>query len=97
MTTLKNLKNVMKHFRQAFKSKNINLGKTDTECWETDICITASLDCTDKMLKVYTIILFEDHIDVALDDVYTEEILFSQYTDYSDLESLTQQILNLSF
>ncbi len=96
MTTLKNLKNVMKHFRQALKGKNIKLGKTDTECWETDICIAASLDGTVNN-NVYTIILFEDHMDVALDLCVTEKIIFSQETDYSDLESLTQQILNLSF
>jgi|LauGreDrversion4_2_1035121.scaffolds.fasta_scaffold234547_3 hypothetical protein len=96
MSTLKDLKKVMKHFRQALKTKNIKLAKTDTECWETDICIAASLDGTVNN-NVYTIILFEDRMDVVLDLCVTEKEIFSQETDYSDLDNLTEKLLNLNF
>jgi len=38
----KELKNVMKHFRQALKTKNIKLEKTDASGWEIDLCIEAT-------------------------------------------------------
>ena len=93
MSTVKELKNVMKHFRQALKTKNIKLAKTDTECWDTDLCIAASLDGTVNN-NVYTIILFEDRMDVVLDLCVTEKEIFSQETDYSDLDKLSQEIIS---
>ncbi len=88
------LRNVMKHFRQALKTKNIKLQKTDTSDWETDLCITASAVVNDK---VYTIILFDDRVDVVLELELTDEELFSQETDFSDLDTLTEKLLNLNF
>ena len=90
----KELKNVMKHFRQALKTKNIKLEKTDTSDWEIDLCITASAIVNNN---VYTIALFEDRMDVVLDLCVTEEELFSQETDFSDLNNLTEKLLNLNF
>ena len=90
----KELKNVMKHFRQALKTKNIKLEKTDTSGWEIDLCIEASAIVDNK---VYTIALFEDRMDVVLDLCVDEEELFSQETDFSDLDTLTEKLLNLNF
>ena len=89
MSTLKDLKKVMKHFRQALKTKNIKLAKTDTECWETDICIAASLDGTVNN-NVYTIILFEDRMDVVLDLCVTEKEIFSQGLILSKISSKSE-------
>ena len=90
----KELKNVMKHFRQALKTKNIKLEKTDTSGWETDLCIEAAAIVNNK---VYTIALFEDRMDVVLDLCVDEEELFSQETVFSDLDNLTEKLLNLNF
>ncbi len=89
------LRNVMKHFRQALKTKNVKLQKTDTSDWETDLCITASAVVNDK---VYTIILFDDRVDVVLELELTDEEMFSHTeTDFSDLDTLTEKLLNLNF
>jgi hypothetical protein len=90
----KELKSVMKHFRQALKTKNIKLEKTDTSSWEMDLCIAADTVVNNN---VYTIILFEDRMDVVLDLCVTEEELFSQETDFSDLDNLTEKLLSLNF
>ena len=98
MSTVKDLKKVMKHFREALKTKNIKLAKTDTECWDTDLCIAAYLKLSGSVNNnVYTIILFEDRMDVVLDLCVTEKEIFSQDTDYSDLDNLTEKLLNLNF
>jgi hypothetical protein len=48
--------------------------------------------------KVYTIILFDDRMDVVLELELTDEEMFSHTeTDFSDLDTLTEKLLNLNF
>ena len=68
--------------------------KTDTSGWEIDLCIEAVAVVNNK---VYTIALFEDRMDVVLDLCVDEEELFSQETDFSDLDTLSEKLLNLNF